>query len=79
MQQLIDKETALVYGYVMLGKTRKAKADRHIRRMIQLVRSVERPTVTQLRKILERVRSFWQEHVIDNAKPLEEGMDLTND
>ena len=50
-QEPDGKETALAYGYVMLGKIRKAKADLHIRRMTQLVRSAERPTVTQLQRL----------------------------
>ena len=75
---LIDRETALLYGYVFLGVAHKPTADNHVRKLVQLARDPEKHQLTTLINVVIRVRAKWQSRVMDDLVSVETAIQETN-
>ena len=75
---VIDRETALLYGYVFLGVVHKPTADNHIRKLVQLARDPERHQLTAIVNVVTRVRSRWQSRVMDDGASVESAIQESN-
>ena len=75
---VIDKETALLYGYVFLGVAHKPTADVHIRKLVQLARDPEKYSTTIIINVVTRIRSHWQSRIMDEVISVEAAIQETN-
>ena len=75
---VVDRETALLYGYVFLGVVDKPTADNHIRKLVQLARDPERHQLTAIVNVVTRVRARWQSRVMDDGASVETAIQESN-